>query len=137
MSGKQRSLVVSIALCVLAAKIMIAYNTYGTNDALTFEADIAKLESAGPKELYREGVEPAAGFKQPFSHSPPVIHGLLLLRRLEQDSGLPVRFWLRVCCAVADLVSLGLLWKFGLYLRQRSPYSSAEKTPETRHVERS
>ncbi|KUJ21667.1 synaptic vesicle transporter [Mollisia scopiformis] len=27
---------------------------------------------------------------------------------------------------------LGLLWKFGLYLRHKSPYSSAEKVPETR-----
>jgi hypothetical protein len=32
---------------------------------------------------------------------------------------------------------LGLLWKFGTYLRQRSPYSSAEKAPETSNVERS
>ncbi|KAM5343514.1 hypothetical protein ACJ41O_012051 [Fusarium nematophilum] len=44
---------------------------------------------------------------------------------------------------VLGLIALGiglpavvLLWKFGLYLRQRSPYSSAEKAPETRQVER-
>jgi hypothetical protein len=105
------------ALCILALKIEIAYNTYGTNDAITFEADIAKLEGPGPEELYREGVEPAPGIEQPFSHSPPLIHGLLLLKSLENKSGLPVRFWLRVCCALADLASLGLLWKIGVRSR--------------------
>ena len=102
------------ALCVLAAKIIIAYNTYGTNDALTFEADIRKLETAGPRELYRTGVEPVPGHRQPFSHSPPVIHGLLLLHELEEQSGLPVRFWLRVSCAFSDLASLLLLWNLGV-----------------------
>jgi len=110
----RRALIVLTALCVLAMKIVIAYNTYGTNDAITFEADIAKLKSAGPEKLYREGVEPASGHKQPFSHSPPVIHGLLLLDLLAGRSGLPVRFWLRVCCALADLASLWMLWKIGV-----------------------
>jgi hypothetical protein len=105
------------AVCVLATKIVIAYNTYGTNDAITFEADIAKLETAGPEALYREGVEPEPGFRQAFSHSPAVIHGLLLLNRLANHSGLPVRFWLRVCCAFADLASLWLLWKMGVRSR--------------------
>jgi hypothetical protein len=117
MSGSRHAFIVLTALCVLATKIAIAYNTYGTNDAITFEADIAKLESAGPETLYREGVEPAPGDKQSFSHSPPVIHGLLLLKGLENQSGLPVRFWLRVCCALADLASLGLLWKIGVRSR--------------------
>jgi hypothetical protein len=104
---------VMAALGILAAKIVIAWNTYGTNDAITFEADIAKLEASGPEKLYREGVESRPGRWQPFSHAPPVIHGLLLLKKLENQSGLPVRFWLRVCCALADLASLGLLWKIG------------------------
>ncbi len=110
----RRALIVLTALCVLAIKIVIAYNTYGTNDAITFEADIAKLKSSGPEKLYREGVEPASGHKQPFSHSPPVIHGLLLLDLLAGRSGLPVRFGLRVCCALADLATLFLLWKIGV-----------------------
>ncbi len=114
MSGSRPSLLVLTALFVLATKIIIAYNTYGTNDAITFEADIAKLESAGAKELYREGVEPTPGNKQPFSHSPPLIHGLLLLKQFENKSGLPARFWLRVGCALADLASLSLLWKIGV-----------------------
>jgi hypothetical protein len=42
------ALLVLTALCVLAAKIVTAYNTCATNDALTFEADIAKLERQGP-----------------------------------------------------------------------------------------
>jgi hypothetical protein len=105
------------ALCVLATKIVIAYNTYGTNDALTFEADIANVEGAGPRELYRQGVEPMPGRRQPFSHSPPLIHGLLLLKQLENKSGLPVRFWLRVCCALADFACIGLLWKIGVRSR--------------------
>jgi hypothetical protein len=112
MSG--RIILVLVALGALAAKIVIAYNTYGTNDAITFEADIAKLEASGPEVLYREGVESQPGHWQPFSHAPPVIHGLLLLKTLENRSGLPVRFWLRVCCALADLACLGLLWKIGV-----------------------
>jgi hypothetical protein len=112
MSG--RIILILVALGALAAKIVIAYNTYGTNDAITFEADIAKLESSGPEELYRKGVESQPGHWQPFSHAPPVIHGLLLLKALENRSGLPLRFWLRVCCALADLACLGLLWKIGV-----------------------
>src|SRR5580658_3597099 len=114
MSGNKQLLLALIALCVLATKIIIAYHMYGTNDAITFEADIAKLDNAGPKELYREGVEPMPGHPQPFSHSPAVIHALLLLKRLEGISGLPVRFWIRACCAFADLASLILLWKIGV-----------------------
>jgi hypothetical protein len=112
MSG--RTILILAALVALAAKVVIAHNTYGTNDAITFEADIAKLEASGPQELYREGVESRPGHWQPFSHSPPLIHLLLLLKKLENRSGLPVRFWLRVCCALADLASLGLLWKIGV-----------------------
>jgi hypothetical protein len=114
MSGSKQLLLALTVTCVLATKIIIAYNTYGTNDAITFEADIAKVENAGPKELYRQGVEPMPGHPQPFSHSPAVIHGLLLLKRLEGVSGLPVRFWMRACCAFADLASLILLWKIGV-----------------------
>src|SRR5580658_7603595 len=112
MSG--RACLVIAALSILAAKIVIAYNTYGTNDAITFEADIAKLETSGPEKLYSEGVESQPGHWQPFSHAPPLIHGLLVLKKLEDRSGLPVRFWLRVCCALADLASLGLLWSIGV-----------------------
>jgi hypothetical protein len=112
MSG--RVILVLAALGALTAKIVIAYNTYGTNDAITFEADIAKLKVSGPEELYREGVESQPGHTEPFSHSPPLIHLLLLLKKLENRSGLPVRFWLRVCCALADLACLGLLWKIGV-----------------------
>jgi hypothetical protein len=114
MNGRTQILLVLTALCALAAKIVIAYNTFGTNDAITFEADIAKVKAVGPEELYRTGVEPVVGKRQPFSHSPPMIHGLLLLKKLEEESGLPVRFWIRVCCAFADLASLGLLWKIGI-----------------------
>jgi hypothetical protein len=114
MSGSRKIILVLTGLCVLATKIIIAYNTYGTNDAITFEADIAKLVAMGPEELYRQGVEPAKGHKQPFSHSPPMIHGLLLLEQLRYQSGLPVRFWLRVGCALADFASLGLLWNIGV-----------------------
>jgi hypothetical protein len=110
----KRAILALTALCVLVVKIAIAYNTYGTNDARTFEADIAKLESVGAKALYQQGVEPRPGNKQPFSHSPALIHGLLLLRKLENKSGMPVRFWLRVCCALADLASLGLLFVMGV-----------------------
>jgi len=112
MSG--RVFLVLAAAGALAVKIVVAYNTYGTNDAITFEADIAKVESSGAEQLYRDGVESQPGHWQPFSHSPPLIHGLLLLKKLENRSGLPVRFWLRVCCALADLACLGLLWKIGV-----------------------
>jgi hypothetical protein len=112
--GRIRILLILTALSVLVTKTIIAYYTCGTNDSVTFDADIAKLNSAGPKQLYREGVEPMPGHHQLFSHSPPVIHGLLLLKRLETESDLPVRFWLRLFCALADLTSLLLLWKIGV-----------------------
>jgi hypothetical protein len=112
-----RSFLIVISLVAFSAKLVIAYNTYGTNDAVTFESDIRKLQSDGPERLYVEGVfkpnraNSPNGSTSPFSHSPFLIHALLGMEGLHIETGLPVRFWIRFFCAVGDLASVLIIWR--------------------------
>lgn len=95
-------------------KILLALFTTGTNDALTWEHDLARLNSAGFAELYRGGVQYNSPDGKPypaqaFIHPPAVLHLLRMLGKLQELSGLPLRFWLRTACAVADVMMLYLL----------------------------
>ncbi|HYL38418.1 MAG TPA: glycosyltransferase 87 family protein [Bryobacteraceae bacterium] len=95
-------------------KVLLALFTAGTNDALTWEHNLARLDNAGFAELYRAGAQynsPSgkAYPAQAFIHPPAVLHLLRALGKMQQLSGLPVRFWLRTTCALADAVMLGLL----------------------------
>lgn len=96
-------------------KAFIALSTFGSTDALIFESDLAKLARDGGLALYRDGIQTewCGQVDQrpcpPFIHPPFMIHALSGWAFLAQISGLPLRFWLRFTCAMADLGSLALL----------------------------
>src|SRR5437899_9945953 len=94
------SLVVVVAI-VSVLKITLALTTYGTNDVLTWEQDLAKIETRGPSVLYREGVQSFSKtgepyHAQPFIHPPFMIHVLRFWGLLAKISHLPIGFWIRL-----------------------------------------
>src|SRR5437764_3483309 len=112
----ERILIVAAGAAFLA-KVSLALMTIGTNDVVTFERMFEKLNAHGAVALYTEGtvvtvngrvVGPLQMNHPPFS--------LTLLRfwgALRHITGLPIGFWLRLSCALADLFVLWLLYRLG------------------------
>ena len=102
-------------MAVLSLKIAIAVSTYGSTDVLIFEADLAKIRGDGGEALYRHGIttewcgQPGQRPCPPFNHPPFMIHALEAWGTLGLLSGLPLGFWIRLTCAVADVGSLVLV----------------------------
>ncbi len=109
--------VFGIAVLSFLAKCAMALLTYGTNDVTTWHLDVVKAWTEGAGALYRDGVQSGTNPVQVFSHPPAMINVLYLWQLLVGLTGLPLQFWMRFSCAVADAVSLALLWKLG----QRMP----------------
>ena len=93
-------------------KAIVASSSYGSIDLLLFDAHLAKLTRDGPIALYRDGIETEwcghEGQKEclPFNHPPFMIHVLKAWAGMSDVSGVPLRFWLRFTCALADAGSL-------------------------------
>ena len=104
-----------VAVAAFLLKSAIALTTYGSTDVLIFEADLAKMTRDGALALYRDGISTEwcgqAGQRAcpPFNHPPLIIRALEGWGLLSRVSGLPLRFWLRFTCALADLGSLAIL----------------------------
>lgn len=110
----------------LIVKVVIALQTYGTNDVLTYQGFLTKLREVGGIALYREGIEVSYnGFfhhKEPLvSHTPFVLHFLEVMGWLSRATGLPFPFWLRLPSILADFGSVFLVWKI---LKIENPPSS-------------
>jgi uncharacterized membrane protein len=65
--------------------------------------------------LYREGVQYASPSgtlyqRQLFIHPPGIVTGLYGLGMLQNVSGLPLTFWMRMLCALADIGALAVVW---------------------------
>lgn len=105
----------ALAAMVFVLKIGIALSTQGSTDVLIFEADLAKMRREGAVALYRDGISTPwcgqLGQREcpPFIHPPFMIHALAAWGALADVSGLPLRFWLRLTCAIADVGSLALV----------------------------
>jgi hypothetical protein len=100
---------------VVAALLFLALFTIGTNDALTWTHDLSTLRTEGVARLYSEGVQyasPAGRLyqRQPFIHPPGVVSGLYGLGVLRDVSGLPLTFWMRLLCALADIGTVVVVW---------------------------
>jgi hypothetical protein len=114
-----RSWSLSIAIAIAAVFLLettLALSTYGTNDVLTWEQDVAKIESQGPLALYREGVQAFSKtgepyHVQPFIHPPFMIHVLRFWQLLANTFHLPLGFWMRFTCILANLGSLLVIWR--------------------------
>jgi hypothetical protein len=105
---------IAAAVFALAIKTAIALNTYGTNDVMTWERDLAKVEGEGAATLYREGIlyksaEGVTYASQPFIHPPFMLTVLRVWAALARASGRPLQFWLRFTSSLADLMSLLLV----------------------------
>jgi hypothetical protein len=113
-------------LAAFALKVAIASCTYGSTDALIYEADLTTIRREGAVALYRDGITTPwcgrAGQRvcPPFIHPPFMILALEGWGALADLSGSPLRFWLRLTCAIADVGSFALL--LGLLRRgQKDP----------------
>ena len=101
-------------------KLLLLMNTVGTNDAAVWDENAQKLQTAGVETLYREGVRfyrDGISYHNPqmFIHPPPVLHLLAAWNYLSIETGLPVRFWVRFFGAIADALSLVILYRLARY----------------------
>jgi hypothetical protein len=105
--------IVSVAAVVFLIKITLALKTYGTNDVLFWEADLEKIRHDGAVALYRDGAVLYRGtiayHTEKFNQPPFMVWVYLCWGWLEDVSGLPFRFWLRLSSSLADVLSLPLL----------------------------
>jgi hypothetical protein len=109
-----RRTIVVLAALAFAAKVVLALYTFGCFDALIWQRDLEALRAHGVPALYRGGatyysVEDRLLISQPFIHPPFMIHVLHFWDSLSKLTRLPMQFWMRLCCAVADVASLLLL----------------------------
>ncbi|HKC23751.1 MAG TPA: hypothetical protein VKF32_03365, partial [Thermoanaerobaculia bacterium] len=91
-------MVLVTALLALAVKLVLASTTHGTNDIRAFWYFLQEYRGSGARLLYEKESE--------FNHPPFVIRWLLGLRWLEQTTGWPPWFWVRVPSILADFGSV-------------------------------
>ncbi len=85
------------ALFALASKLLLALNTYGTNDVYAWER-FARWSGLFGSGLY--SIDPA------FNHPPSMIHVLRGMTWLASITGVAFPFWLRLPAILADTASL-------------------------------
>ena len=91
-------------VAALAASVMLAVFTYGTNDVLFYEGYLRTIKTAGPVALYDLGGEvQAAGItaREPFWTPPFVINYLLTLDGISRVTGFPMRTCLKLLSSLA------------------------------------
>jgi Glycosyltransferase family 87 len=116
--SRQRMLLVAAAFAFLL-KAALAATSYGTNDVQTFEQMLETLQERGARTLYLEGTDIVLDGRvvggMPMNHPPMVLAMLRLGGALRDITGLRLGFWLRLSCALADLLTLWALYRlFGL-----------------------
>ena len=112
--GRRRLLFVAAAVAFLL-KAAIAATSYGTNDVQTFEQMLQTLQERGARTLYLEGTDivldgRVVGRMQ-MNHPPGVLAMLRFWGALRDVTGLRLGFWLRISCALADLLTLWALYR--------------------------
>ncbi len=113
-SGKRRTGIVVAASIAFVAKLLIALNTYGTNDVYTYERFGVWAGYFGA-ELYRISPD--------LNHPPSMLHGLRFLIWVSGVTGMPFEFWLRLAGILADVGTLWLICRIlGPRLAERSVY---------------
>lgn len=111
-------LLVAAAVAFLL-KATLAATSYGTNDVRTFEQMLETLQQRDARTLYLEGTDIVLDGRivgrMPMNHPPMVLAMLRLAGALRDVTGLRLGFWLRLSCALADLLTLWALYRlFGL-----------------------
>ncbi len=109
-----RSILVALVALAFVTKVLLALFTLGSFDTLTWQRDLQLIHAHGVPALYRDGIsyfspEGRLLIEQPFIHPPFIIHALHAWESLANSTQLPLRFWMRLSCALADVASLMLL----------------------------
>jgi hypothetical protein len=115
--------VLAVLLLAFLAKCAMALFTYGTLDVTTYRVQAAEAKAGRAAGLYRKEVRylvrgaPYPPLTQPpfiMNHPPSMIHVLLFWDWLEGVTGLPLQFWMRFTCALADFGTVLLVWRLSL-----------------------
>lgn len=109
-----RSILVALVVLAFVTKVLLALFTLGSFDTLTWQRDLQLIHAHGVPALYRDGIsyfspEGRLLIEQPFIHPPFIIHALHAWESLANATQLPLQFWIRFSCALADVASLMLL----------------------------
>jgi hypothetical protein len=94
--------IASAASLSFLCKILLALNTFGTNDVYAWER-FARWSALFGSGLY--SIDPA------FNHPPSMIHVLGVMTWLSKTTGIFFPFWLRIPAIVADSVSLWVVYR--------------------------
>jgi uncharacterized membrane protein len=102
--------IVAAALIALVLKLVIAWNTFGTNDVISFYKFAHSLNHHGLEQTYTSSIA--------FNHPPLVAHYLELIYKLSRLSsfernGITFPFLLRLPAILADFISVLVLLRLG------------------------
>lgn len=103
----------AMASLAFLLKLWLIATTFGTNDMLTFDLMAQKLEAKGVKALYEEGTEVKVDDRSVVSemnHPPFVLTLLRLWSGMRSVTGVSLGVWMRLTCALADLMAFLLVW---------------------------
>ncbi|HJT45942.1 MAG TPA: glycosyltransferase 87 family protein [Chthoniobacterales bacterium] len=118
---QQQVLVIGAACVAFLLKLIIAYNTFGTNDVAAFYMFAGSLREHGLEWTYRNGVIFFSNFPV-FNHPPLTAYYLELIGALSkspflQNCGITFPFLIRLPGIVADFISVVVL----MQIRGRIP----------------
>lgn len=116
--GRKRLLLIAAAIAFLL-KVALAASSYGTNDVQTFEEMLEKLQKQGARALYLEGTDVILDGRvlgqMQMNHPPMVLAMLRVWGALRDITGVRLGFWMRLSCALADLLTLWAVYRlFGV-----------------------
>jgi len=125
LSRRWMAAILIAAALSFVGKVVIASRTFGSTDALLWEANLRQLREAGPVELYEKGTDlhdnGVSWHHEVFNHPPFMVHVLSAGGWVSERSRMPFRFWLRLACAAADLLSILLLLRMRTSQTMPSP----------------
>jgi hypothetical protein len=107
-----RRIIVGLSSVVLAAKLVVAATTYGTNDIRHWTDFVGGVAKHGPVGVY--GVH----FQNSFYNHPPLVGYLLEFVHLASRHGFSIQFTIRALASLADVASTLLI--FEILRRRRS-----------------
>ena len=102
MPAQWRVWIAAAALTAFACKLLLALDTWGTNDVSTWYRFAAWSGYFGVG-MYR--------LLPDFNHPPSMIHVLRALNRIADATGVSFSFWIRLPAILADTGTLFLVWK--------------------------
>jgi hypothetical protein len=100
-----RRIIVGLSFVVLAAKLVVAATTFGTNDIRHWTDFVAGVAEHGPVGVY--GVH----FQNSFYNHPPLVGYLLEFVHLASVHGFSIQFTIRALASLADVASTLLIFE--------------------------